>query len=132
MAVLAYIGPGAGFAFFGSFLGLVTSLFLTAVSFFVWPFRALLKLLRRKQGFRKARIQRLIFLGLDGLDPRLTERYMDAGKLPNLARLKAQGSFHKLRTTFPSLSPVAWSTFATGVNPARHNIFDFLNRSLKS
>ncbi len=30
------------------------------------------------------------------------------------------------------LSPVAWSTFATGVNPAKHNIFDFLNRSIKS
>jgi predicted AlkP superfamily phosphohydrolase/phosphomutase len=132
MEVFAYIGPGAGFAFFGSFVGLITSLFLTAVSFIIWPFRALLKMLRRKQGFRKAKIQRLIFLGLDGLDPRLTERFMAQGKLPNLAMLKAQGSFHRLRTTFPSLSPVAWSTFATGVNPARHNIFDFLNRSLKS
>jgi predicted AlkP superfamily phosphohydrolase/phosphomutase len=128
----AYIGPGAGFAFFGSFLGVVVSFFLTAASFFLWPFRAAWRLLRRKRGFRDARIRRLIFLGLDGLDPRLTERYMAAGKLPNLARLKEQGSFHWLRTTFPSLSPVAWSTFATGVNPARHNIFDFLNRSLTS
>ena len=41
-------------------------------------------------------------------------------------------SFHRLRTTFPALSPVAWSTFATGVNPARHAMFDFLNRSLSS
>ena len=113
MEVFAYIGPGAGFAFFGSFVGLITSLFLTAVSFIIWPFRALLKMLRRKQGFRKAKIQRLIFLGLDGLDPRLTERFMAQGKLPNLAMLKAQGAFHRLRTTFPSLSPVAWSTFAT-------------------
>src|SRR5450755_3990802 len=124
MSVFAYIGPGAGFAFFGSFLAVA--------SFIVWPFRALLKLLRRKQGFRKARIKRLIFLGLDGLDPRLTERFMQQGKLPNLAKLKERGSFHRLRTTFPSLSPVAWSTFATGVSPARHNIFDFLNRNLKS
>jgi predicted AlkP superfamily phosphohydrolase/phosphomutase len=128
----AYIGPGAGFAFFGSFLGLAVSFILTVASFVLWPFRAALKLLRRKQGFRKARVKRLIFLGLDGLDPRLTERFMAEGKLPNLARLKEQGSFHRLRTTFPSLSPVAWSTFATGVNPARHNIFDFLNRSLVS
>jgi predicted AlkP superfamily phosphohydrolase/phosphomutase len=128
----AYIGPGAGFAFFGSFLGLVVSFFLTAASFVAWPFRAALKLVRRRSGFRHARIRRLIFLGLDGLDPRLTERFMAEGKLPNLARLKEQGSFHRLRTTFPSLSPVAWSTFATGVNPARHNIFDFLNRSLTS
>jgi predicted AlkP superfamily phosphohydrolase/phosphomutase len=128
----AYIGPGAGFAFFGSFLGILVSFFLTAASFFAWPFRAALKLIRQKQGFRNARVKRLIFLGLDGLDPRITERYMAEGKLPNLARLKELGSFSRLRTTFPSLSPVAWSTFATGVSPARHNIFDFLNRSLTS
>ena len=86
----------------------------------------------RPAGYRKARIRRLIFLGLDGLDPTLTERYMAEGKLPHLSRLKEAGSYHRLRTTFPSLSPVAWSTFATGVHPAKHNIFDFLNRSLKS
>jgi predicted AlkP superfamily phosphohydrolase/phosphomutase len=57
---------------------------------------------------------------------------MSEGKLPNLSRLKEQGSYSKLRTTFPALSPVAWSTFATGVNPAKHNIFDFLNRDLKT
>src|SRR6202020_549096 len=68
----------------------------------------------------------------DGLDPKLTERWMAEGKLPNLARLAAEGSYHRLRTTFPALSPVAWSTFATGVSPARHNIFDFLDRSLKT
>ena len=77
-------------------------------------------------------MQRVIFLGLDGLDPRLTERFMAEGKLPHLQELQRLGSFRRLRTTFPSLSPVAWSTFATGVSPAKHNIFDFLNRSLHS
>ena len=90
MTIFAYIGPGAGFAFFGSFLGLVTSLFLTAVSFIVWPFRAALRLLRRKQGFRKARIQRLIFLGLDGLDPRLTAAD-HAGQLPGMGERWRRG-----------------------------------------
>src|SRR5713226_7409186 len=129
---LAYIGPGAGFAFLGSFLSLLVSLFLTAGSFLAWPFRTALAVLRLKQGFRRAKIQRVIFLGLDGLDPGLTERYMADGKMPNLTRLREQGSFHRLRTTFPPQSPVAWSTFTTGVSPAKHNIFDFLNRSLKS
>ncbi|HKX00009.1 MAG TPA: alkaline phosphatase family protein [Bryobacteraceae bacterium] len=128
----AYIGPGAGFAFLGSFLTLITSLVLSAVSFLIWPFRMLWALVSRRQGYRKARIRKLIFLGLDGLDPGLTERYMAEGKLPNLSRLKEQGSYRRLRTTFPALSPVAWSTFATGVNPAKHNIFDFLNRDLKT
>ena len=130
--LFGYIGPGAGFAFLGSFLSLIASFFLTAVSLLLWPFRAARAVVRRRRGFRRAKIRRLIFLGLDGLDPRLTERFMAEGKLPNLSRLKEQGSFHRLRTTFPALSPVAWSTFATGVSPAKHNIFDFLNRSLKS
>ncbi len=89
-------------------------------------------LIRRREGFRNARVKKVIFLGLDGLDPGLTERFMAEGRLPNLRRLKEQGGFRRLRTTFPALSPVAWSTFATGVNPARHNIFDFLNRNTKT
>ena len=129
---LAYIGPGAGFAFLGSFLTLITSLLLSLVSFLVWPFRMVWLLVSRRQGYRKARVKKLIFLGLDGFDPTLAERFMAEGKLPNLSRLKQQGSYSRLRTTFPALSPVAWSTFATGVNPAKHNIFDFLQRDLRS
>jgi len=129
---LAYIGPGAGFAFLGSFLTLVAGFFLTLISFLSWPFRMAWRLVRRRKGFRNVRARKIIFLGLDGLDPRLTEKFMSEGKLPHLQRLQEQGSYRRLRTTFPSLSPVAWSTFATGVNPAKHNIFDFLNRSLKT
>lgn len=129
---LAYIGPGAGFAFLGSFLTVVLSLLASFVSFLFWPFRMLWLLVRRKRGFGKSRVKKLIFLGLDGLDPGLTEKFMAEGKLPNLSHLKQTGSYHRLRTTFPALSPVAWSTFATGVNPAKHNIFDFLNRDLRS
>ena len=52
--------------------------------------------------------------------------------MPNLARLRSQGRYRRLRTTFPPLSPVAWATFATGSNPGKHNLFDFLNRNLNS
>jgi predicted AlkP superfamily phosphohydrolase/phosphomutase len=129
---LAYIGPGAGFAFLGSFLTLLFGLLMSAVSFLLWPFRTAWRVIRRRRGFQRARVKKIIFLGLDGLDPQLTEQFMAEGKLPNLARLAAEGSYHRLRTTFPALSPVAWSTFATGVSPAKHNIFDFLDRSLKT
>jgi len=128
----AYIGPGAGFAFLGSFLAILVSFLLSATSLLIWPFRVVWRSFTGMRGRRKARIRKLIFLGLDGLDPGVTEQFMAAGKLPNLARLRQQGSFRRLRTTFPALSPVAWSTFATGVSPARHNIFDFLNRDLQS
>jgi len=129
---LAYIGPGAGFAFLGSFLTLLGGILLGVISVLLWPFRLAWRAATGRQGYKNARIRKLIFLGLDGLDPGLVERFMALGKLPNLARLREQGGFHRLRTTFPALSPVAWSTFATGVNPARHAMFDFLNRSLHS
>ena len=130
--LLAYVGPGAGFAFLGSFLTIAIAILLSGVSLLIWPFRAAWRMLTGLRGRRQARVEKVIFLGLDGLDPRLTERFMAEGKLPNLARLSEQGGFRRLRTTFPALSPVAWSTFATGVSPARHNIFDFLNRDLQS
>ena len=62
----------------------------------------------------------------------LTDRYLEAGRLPNFRRLAAMGSYHRLRTTFPAVSPVAWSSFSTGTNPARHNIFDFLDRDRRT
>jgi predicted AlkP superfamily phosphohydrolase/phosphomutase len=126
--IFAYIGPGAGFAFLGSFLTVVLSLAAGIASLLIWPFRTIWLFARRRRG----PVKKAIFLGFDGLDARLTERLMAEGKLPNFARLKAQGGYRRLRTTFPALSPVAWSTFATGVNPAKHNIFDFLNRDLRT
>jgi predicted AlkP superfamily phosphohydrolase/phosphomutase len=129
---LAYVGPGAGFAFLGSFLALAAGFVVSVFSLLIWPFRMAWRMARRQAGFSRARVKKVIFLGLDGLDPKLTERFLAEGRLPNLARLKEQGSYSRLRTTFPALSPVAWSTFATGVNPAKHNIFDFLNRNMKS
>ncbi len=130
--LFAYIGPGAGFAFLGSFLSVLGGALLGVASILLWPFRMAMRAVSGKRGYKRAKVRKLIFLGLDGLDPSLAERYMSEGKLPNLSRLREQGSFHRLRTTFPALSPVAWSTFATGVNPARHAMFDFLNRDLRS
>jgi predicted AlkP superfamily phosphohydrolase/phosphomutase len=126
---MLYIGPGAGFAFLGSFLTMFLGLLASAGSILIWPFRLVWLALHRR---KNAQVKRAIFLGLDGLDPVLTEKYMAEGKLPNLALLRASGSYRRLRTTFPAISPVAWSTFATGVNPARHNIFDFLSRDLRT
>ncbi len=75
---------------------------------------------------------KLIILGFDGVDAKLTQRWMDEGKLPNLARLRAQGTFTPLRPTIPSQTPVSWSTFSTGLNPGRHGVFDFLKRNPKN
>src|SRR5580698_1202245 len=65
-AQLAYIGPGAGFAFLGSFLTLVAGFFLSVVSFLLWPFRMAWRAIRRRKSFHNARVEKIIFLGLDG------------------------------------------------------------------
>jgi predicted AlkP superfamily phosphohydrolase/phosphomutase len=87
--------------------------------------------LTRKKRSGKAVTERVVVVGLDGLDPDLAERFMAEGKLPTFNRLKEQGCFSRLETTFPAVSPVAWSSFATSVNPGKHNIFDFLSPNRK-
>src|SRR3954462_11912088 len=124
----AYAGPGAGFAVLSSFWTLFVAFLYSAYAFLTWPLRHLLRLLRRRKSSGKAQINRAVILGFDGMDPELAERFFAEGKLPNLARLQQQGTFRKLRTTFPAISPVAWSTFMTGVNPGKHNIYYFLAR----
>lgn len=74
--------------------------------------------------------QRVVVLGFDGMDPTLARKWMDEGKLPNLKALADEGSFARLKSTQPSESPTAWSSFATGVNPGKHSIYDFLIRHL--
>ncbi len=132
LPLAAYIGPGAGFAFLSSFLVLFLTLFLAVFSFLAWPFRFLFRLLRGKRAYKKSPVDRVVILGLDGMEPTLAERFMAEGKLPNLAGLKKGGAYSKLETTIPSISPVAWSSFMTGSAPAKHNIFDFLSRDPKT
>ena len=67
-------------------------------------------------------------LGFDGVDPDWLQEWADAGHLPNLKKLMDEGSFHRLRSTNPPQSPVAWASFATGLGPGGHGIFDFLKR----
>jgi predicted AlkP superfamily phosphohydrolase/phosphomutase len=126
----AYAGPGAGFAVLSSFWTLFVAFLYSIYAFFVWPFRQLFRIVRRRKAYGKAQIKRAVILGFDGMDPELTERFIAEGRLPNLAKLRQQGTFRKLRTTYPAISPVAWSTFMTGVNPGKHNIYDFLARDL--
>ncbi|GIW88206.1 MAG: hypothetical protein KatS3mg108_2530 [Isosphaeraceae bacterium] len=49
--------------------------------------------------------------------------------MPHFARLRDQGGLARLATTSPAQTPVAWSTFATSLNPGGHRIFDFLRRN---
>src|SRR6187549_3499543 len=76
--------------------------------------------------------QKVIVLGFDGVDAGWTEKWMNEGRLPNLAKLRAQGTFRPLLPTVPDQTPVSWSTFSTGIDPGRTGIFDFLRRDPKT
>ncbi len=128
----AYIGPGAGFAVAGSLSAFFVAIGSAFLTFFTWPIRLLRRSLFGWRSLRKARVKRVVILGLDGMDHGLTETMLEEGKLPNLAGLRDEGCFKPLGTTVPPLSPVAWSTFQTGVNPGKHNIFDFLTPDLRT
>lgn len=69
---------------------------------------------------------RLVVLGLDGLDWQLVDELAARGLIPNLARVVAQGVQAELEVPPPLISPVIWTTIATGVPPEVHGILDFL------
>ncbi|QDU45568.1 Type I phosphodiesterase / nucleotide pyrophosphatase [Symmachiella dynata] len=129
---LAYIGPGAGFTFLSSFLVLFAAIGLLLISLATWPIRFVTQWVRRIRSGVSGGVSRVVVVGLDGLDPERVRRLIDEGRLPNFKALKDEGTFSELGTTLPPISPVAWSSFMTGVNPGKHNIFDFLNRDLRS
>ncbi len=72
--------------------------------------------------------KKMMILGVDGLDPKLLQKFMDEGTLPNFKQFIAEGDFKPLQTSMPPLSPVAWATFITGMDPGGHGIFDFVHR----
>lgn len=76
--------------------------------------------------------KKLIILGIDGMDPDLLNKFMAEGKMPNFARLAAEGSYRRLTTSIPPQSPVAWSNLITGMNAGGHGIFDFIHRDPKT
>jgi len=71
--------------------------------------------------------KRVIVLGIDGMDPKFLETHWSS--LPNLDALRKKGDFKRLATTVPPQSPVAWSTFITGLDPNGHGIYDFIHRN---
>lgn len=74
----------------------------------------------------------VLWLGLDGLDWELLDRLVAGGKMPNWARLAAEGYSARLESFSPILSPLLWTTAATGVGPDQHRVLDFQEVDPKS
>ncbi len=138
-----YVDPGSGFIFAQntSFLWAVI-LGLIAPLFFV--FRFLINFFKKKFWIiiffliiivtgailmhNHKNTNKVVILGIDAMEPNITERLMSEGKLPNLSYLKSHGAYSHLATTIPAESVVAWTGFSTGVNPGNHGIFGFVMR----
>ena len=80
------------------------------------------------EAMARARVagMRVLLIGLDGADWNILDPLIEAGRLPHIGRLAREGVRGRLRSITPMLSPVIWTSIATGVLPGRHGIIDFL------
>ncbi len=75
---------------------------------------------------------RIIVLGLDGMDPQTVDLLMSEGKMPNFAKLRREGAYGRLLSSRPLLSPIIWTTIATGKTPDQHGIGHFIATNEKT
>jgi predicted AlkP superfamily phosphohydrolase/phosphomutase len=142
-----YVDPGSGFIFvqntsflWGVILGLLGTLFFLFRFFlgffkkFLWVFFILcaIFIIGGIIMHKDRQNNKVIILGVDAMDPHITEQLIQQGRLPNFSYLKTIGSYSPLSTTIPSESVVAWASFATGLQPGSHGIFDFIMRDPKT
>ena len=76
----------------------------------------------------KALSEKVLVLGIDGMDPRLSLHHMAQGHMPNLKKLLERGSAREdlvLLGGMPTITPPMWTTLATGAYPMTHGITDF-------
>ena len=75
---------------------------------------------------------KVLVLGFDGFDWDLVLPWVQAGQMPNLETLMQRGTWGTMETLVPTLSPLIWTTIATGVAPDRHGILDFVEHDPES
>jgi predicted AlkP superfamily phosphohydrolase/phosphomutase len=119
----AYVGPGAGFGLASSLLVFLNAILVSLGSLLAWPILLVARSVKRSRRTLRPQARRVVVLGLDGLSPVILEKLFAEGLLPAFRSLPV---CTRLATTCPGISPVAWSSFQTGVNPGGHGIFDFL------
>lgn len=69
---------------------------------------------------------KILIIGLDGVDPDLLDKFMQEGILPNLKRIIDSGAYGRIKSSIPIITTVTWTSFITGKNPGRHGIFGFI------
>ncbi len=77
--------------------------------------------------FKKKKKKRCCVIGLDGSPYSLIQQFADEGVMPFMSKLRGEGNLQQMKVTLPEISSVSWSSFMTGVNPAEHGIFGFMD-----
>lgn len=80
---------------------------------------------------RKPMTDKMIVVGIDGLDPMHAKYMLDQGRMPNLAKLIEKGSAREdlvLLGNMPTVTPPMWTTLATGATARVHGITGFFNQ----
>ena len=81
---------------------------------------------------RKAMSEKVIILGVDGMDPKYSKKMVNEGKMPNLKHLIEVGSAREdlsMIGGMPNITPPMWTTLATGAYPMTHGITDYWRQS---
>ena len=74
---------------------------------------------------------KVFVIGIDGMDPKITRRMVDEGKLPHIKKMIEMGSARRdlvLLGAMPTITPPMWTTLATGAYPATHGITCYWNQ----
>ena len=74
---------------------------------------------------------KVMILGIDGMDPRFTKKLVEEGKLPHIKAYIERGSAREdlaMLGGTPTITPPMWTTLATGATPATHGITCFWNQ----
>ena len=106
-------------------------LIIIVIALVVFSIILILYLTSEKKMTKQPKYKKVFILGIDGMDPKVTSQLIAEGKLPNFKKLSDTGSYLLLNTSTPPESPVAWTSIATGTNPGKHGLFDFIRRDPK-
>ena len=81
-------------------------------------------------GFEKKKREgrKVVVIGIDGVPFSFLGEQMAEGRMSRWAKLVEKGSFKRMKSVIPTVSSVAWSSYMTGKNPGKHNIFGFVDR----
>ena len=75
---------------------------------------------------KKRKKNKVAVLGIDGVPCSLLRDFIRKGIMPNLSSIVTGGSLREMDASIPEVSSTSWTTFMTGVNPGKHNIYGFM------